>query len=93
MLAYRYSASGWLKPVSNVSCLQPIDVAKVFVARATMVAAGATFYAAEAYHQDFMARHPSHPYIVVNDRPKVVNLQKLFAERYRSEPVLVGAGG
>ena len=71
-----------------------LDQAKVFGGKiATTVEPGATFYAAEAYHQDFMARHPSHPYIVVNDRPKVANLQKLFAERYRSEPVLVGAGG
>jgi len=29
------------------------------------------FYPAEAHHQDFMARNPTYPYIVVNDRPKV----------------------
>jgi peptide-methionine (S)-S-oxide reductase len=71
-----------------------LEQAKVFGDKiATTVEPRVTFYAAEAYHQDFMARHPSHPYIVVNDRPKVANLQKLFAERYRNEPVLVGAGG
>ena len=29
------------------------------------------FYPAEAYHQDYMALHPTQPYIVVNDAPKV----------------------
>lgn len=29
------------------------------------------FFPAEAYHQDFYARHPRHPYIVAWDRPKV----------------------
>ena len=33
------------------------------------------FFAAEAYHQDFMARNPSHPYIVAWDRPKVAALK------------------
>ena len=69
-----------------------LDQAKVFGAKiATTVQTGAAFYAAEAYHQDFLVRHPSHPYIVINDKPKVVNLQRLFAGRYRTEPVLVGA--
>jgi len=27
------------------------------------------FYPAEAYHQDYAARHPYDPYIVINDRP------------------------
>lgn len=47
------------------------------------------FYPAEAYHQDFLVEHPRHPYIVVNDAPKLANLQKMFPERYRAEPVLV----
>lgn len=32
---------------------------------------GGTFYPAEAYHQDFARRNPSHPYIVRWDKPKV----------------------
>ncbi|MDB5848081.1 MAG: peptide-methionine (S)-S-oxide reductase [Rhodoferax sp.] len=68
-----------------------LDQAGVFSGKiATTVEPGGKFYAAEAYHQDFMARHPAHPYIVVNDRPKVQNLQRIFGERYRAEPVLVG---
>jgi peptide-methionine (S)-S-oxide reductase len=50
------------------------------------------FYAAEAYHQDFMTRNPGHPYIVFNDLPKVDNLKRVFPESYRVKPVLVGSG-
>jgi peptide-methionine (S)-S-oxide reductase len=40
------------------------------------------FHPAEAYHQDYMARHPNDPYIVYHDRPKVENLRKGFPELY-----------
>ncbi len=50
------------------------------------------FFSAEAHHQDYMTRNPRQPYIVINDLPKVDNLQRLFPERYRSTPALVGAG-
>lgn len=40
------------------------------------------FYAAEAYHQDYMRLHPNELYIVINDRPKVVNLQAQFPKLY-----------
>jgi peptide-methionine (S)-S-oxide reductase len=50
------------------------------------------FYAAEAYHQDFMLNHPSHGYIVVNDLPKLANLKRLFPAMYRAEPVRVMSG-
>jgi peptide-methionine (S)-S-oxide reductase len=36
------------------------------------------FYLAEAYHQHFAERNPTYPYIVYNDAPKVVALQKRF---------------
>lgn len=49
------------------------------------------FYPAEAYHQDFMAKNPSYPYIVVNDQPKVDNLKKLFPTMFRDTPILVSA--
>lgn len=48
-----------------------------------------TFYPAEAYHQDYLTLNPHSPYIVINDQPKIANLAKLFAERYRDTPVLV----
>ena len=49
------------------------------------------FYAAEAYHQDFLILNPSYPYIVINDLPKIVNLKRLFPEQYRDKPVLARA--
>lgn len=48
-----------------------------------------SFFPAEAYHQDFMTQNPNHPYIVANDLPKVRQLQRVFPNQYRSEPVLV----
>lgn len=48
-----------------------------------------SFYPAEAYHQDFLTRHPSHPYIVINDLPKVESLKRFFPQLYRDKPVLV----
>ncbi len=50
------------------------------------------FYPAEDYHQDFAVLHPSYPYIVFNDLPKVDNLKRLFAADYREMPVTVMAG-
>ncbi len=43
-----------------------------------------SFTPAEGYHQDFMAKNPAHPYIVVNDRPKVEALRRLFPRQYRA---------
>lgn len=45
------------------------------------------FYPAEDYHQDFLIRHPDHPYIFVNDLPKLANLRRLFPQDYREQPV------
>ena len=43
------------------------------------------FYAAEPYHQGYLARHPDQPYIVIHDLPKIDALQKklpgLYTER------------
>lgn len=44
------------------------------------------FYPAEDYHQEFLFKNPRHPYIVVNDLPKVENLKQLFADRYEERP-------
>ncbi len=75
------------------SYIAQLDQARLFGAKiVTTLEPGARFYAAEAYHQDFLVRHPSHPYIVINDKPKVENLQRLFADRYRAQPMLVNAG-
>ncbi|OOG74058.1 peptide-methionine (S)-S-oxide reductase [Sinorhizobium sp. A49] len=47
------------------------------------------FYVAEAYHQDFLTRNPTYPYIVYNDMPKIESLRKLFPQSFRANPVLV----
>jgi peptide-methionine (S)-S-oxide reductase len=71
-----------------------LDKAKVFPRPiVTQINALTAFYSAEDYHQDFATRHPSHPYIVYNDAPKIENLKRLFADVYRDEPVTVMAAG
>ncbi|MGF6204443.1 peptide-methionine (S)-S-oxide reductase MsrA [Pseudomonas frederiksbergensis] len=50
------------------------------------------FYPAEDYHQDFLTEHPTYPYIVINDMPKVAQLKQLYPERYQEKAVLVKAG-
>jgi peptide-methionine (S)-S-oxide reductase len=68
-----------------------LDRAKVFGKPiATTIEPLKAFYPAEAYHQDFMTRHPDHPYISYNDLPKIDNLKRVFPDRYRAKPVLVG---
>jgi peptide-methionine (S)-S-oxide reductase len=57
----------------------------------TTIEPGKTFFPAEAYHQDFLTRHPDYPYIVYNDLPKIDNLKAMFPDRYRPNPVLVTA--
>jgi peptide-methionine (S)-S-oxide reductase len=49
------------------------------------------FYQAEAYHQDFLTRHPDDPYIQINDLPKLEQLKRLYPQVYRANPVLVQA--
>ena len=52
----------------------------------TQVASLAGFFAAEAYHQDYLAQHPTQAYIVYNDMPKLDALRKTFPELWQ-EPV------
>jgi peptide-methionine (S)-S-oxide reductase len=69
-----------------------LDQAHVFgVPIVTRIEPGREFYPAEDYHQDFLARNPRYPYIVINDLPKIENLQRLFPDLYRATPVLVAA--
>ncbi len=44
------------------------------------------FYAAEDYHQDFLANHPDYPYIVVNDLPKLRALRAEFPALLKAAP-------
>ncbi|MDQ7997159.1 MAG: peptide-methionine (S)-S-oxide reductase MsrA [Luteibacter sp.] len=40
------------------------------------------FYLAEDEHQDYMRLNPDAMYIAINDRPKVLALQRIYPERY-----------
>lgn len=42
------------------------------------------FYAAEAYHQDFMRKHPLYPYVVVHDRPKLAKLKQSYPQMWKA---------
>ena len=67
-----------------------LNGARVFNASlVTTVEPGKSFYPAEGYHQDFLARNPTYPYIAINDLPKIANLKRLFPGLYRGDPVLV----
>jgi peptide-methionine (S)-S-oxide reductase len=57
----------------------------------TTIEPGRAFYPAEAYHQDYLTQHPTNSYIVYNDLPKIKELQRLFPDLYRADPVLVAA--
>ena len=48
----------------------------------TEVAPFKAFYPAEEYHQNFMARHPTYPYIVFNDRPKIEKFKRVLPDLY-----------
>jgi peptide-methionine (S)-S-oxide reductase len=41
------------------------------------------FYPAEASHQDFVRRNPWHPYVEVNDRPKLAKLKRDYPQLWR----------
>jgi peptide-methionine (S)-S-oxide reductase len=72
--------------------IEQLDKAHVFdAAIVTKIEPHKTFYPAENYHQDFLTLHPTYPYIVFNDLPKIENLKRMFADRYRADPVLVAA--
>jgi len=72
--------------------IDQLNQARVYnAAIVTKIEPDRSFYPAEDYHQDFMTRNPTYPYIVYNDLPKVENLKRLFADLYRAKPVLVSA--
>jgi peptide-methionine (S)-S-oxide reductase len=67
-----------------------LDAAKAFPRPiVTQVEPFKGFYAAEGYHQNFLALNPDYPYIVYNDLPKVADLKKVFPAQYADKPALV----
>jgi peptide-methionine (S)-S-oxide reductase len=72
--------------------IEQLGQAHVFASKVvTKIEPGRAFYPAEAYHQDFLTLNPGYPYIVINDMPKIRELERLFPDRYRANPVLVRA--
>ena len=47
-----------------------------------------TFYEAEGYHQHYLTLHPTQPYIVYNDLPKLEKLKNTFPALWRETPVI-----
>jgi methionine-S-sulfoxide reductase len=71
-----------------------LDKAGVFPRRiVTRVDPLKGFYAAEAYHQDYLVNHPNEPYIAFNDLPKVSNFAKLLPALYNAKAVTVASAG
>jgi peptide-methionine (S)-S-oxide reductase len=62
-----------------------LNAAKVFSKPiVTEVTPLKAFYAAEDYHQNYLARNSDQPYIVVNDLPKLAALKEQFPQLYTS---------
>ena len=72
--AQRKAASGYIAQLGKAGVWKKPIVTKI---------EAYSFFPAETYHQDFMVKNPSHPYITAWDKPKVANLKRLFPNRYR----------
>ena len=69
------AAEGYVKQLTATHAFsQPI---------VTQIVPLTAFYVAEDYHQDYMAHHPTQPYIVYNDAPKVEHLKAQFPGLYK----------
>jgi peptide-methionine (S)-S-oxide reductase len=69
-----------------------LNAAKVFPRPiVTRVDRFSAFYPAEDYHQDFLITHPTYPYIVINDLPKLENFKRLLPSIYRASPASMSA--
>lgn len=69
-----------------------LDAAKSYPKKiVTQVVPLTAFYAAEAYHQDYLTLHPESGYIARFDLPKIANLKAMFPQQFRAEPALVMA--
>ena len=78
-----YTTSAAQQKVANAYIAQ-LTAAKVFAAPiVTRVEPLKAFYAAEDYHQHYLAQHPDEPYIVFNDAPKLVHLKAMFPTLYK----------
>ena len=72
----REEAQAYIKQLASAKTYPAPIVTRVEPLRA--------FYAAEAYHQDFVAHNPDNPYIIYNDKPKLVALRHRFPQLLRN---------
>jgi peptide-methionine (S)-S-oxide reductase len=75
--------SGDAQKLIATAYIAQLNDAKIFKRRVvTQIVPLDGFFAAETYHQDYFAKNPFDPYIVINDRPKLENLRKMFTGSY-----------
>ena len=73
------------QPLVAQAYIDQLNAAKVFdQAIATQIEPLTEFYAAEDYHQDFIAQNPSYPYVIIHDLPKIAQLQAQWPDLYRN---------
>jgi peptide-methionine (S)-S-oxide reductase len=76
--------------------VEQLDAAKAFpqriVTEIAPLSQTVVFYPAEDYHQDYLDKHPTQPYIVMRDKPKLVALEKTFPDLYRNAPAKTASG-
>lgn len=64
--------------------IEQLDQAHIFKHKiVTQLTPLTGFYAAEPYHQNYLALNPGNPYIVYNDLPKLDHLKKQFPDLYK----------
>ena len=88
-----FPTNAYQEKVARAYIAQLNDARAFKAAIVTQVEPGRPFFAAEDYHQDFLVNNPNHPYIVINDQPKLEELKRVFPDLYRRAPVLVGERG
>lgn len=78
-----FASSGQQRGMAR-SYIDSLSAARVFPRPiVTEISALRSFQPADASQQDYAARHPHSPYIVINDVPKVKALKKRFPALYR----------
>jgi peptide-methionine (S)-S-oxide reductase len=77
--AQRQATEGYIAKIREARVYRGAIVTEVAPLRA--------FHEAEAYHQDYLVRHPNQPYIVINDAPKLEHLRRAFPALYRERGV------
>jgi peptide-methionine (S)-S-oxide reductase len=74
--AQRDEAGAYIKHLTSAKVYSAPLVTKIEPLRA--------FYAAEGYHQDYVAHNPDNPYVVYNDKPKLTALRHRFPQLLRT---------